>query len=914
MDQNKNENIVFYSFTRDTIAQMGKDTEGVQTAISPRDDRPRVYLSYHPADFSYLKETAKLILRIIDCIILYYDYKEYGEPDPEKLKDKLYDMQLFAIPVTANFLGGECTAFDVELPFAKETQALILPLLTDIGLQEQFNETCGNLQFLCEAGDRDLTAIRFNEKLERFLTDHVTDAETAKRIREAFGKRIFLSYRKQDRRKAQELMRLIHDNPKCQDIAIWYDEYLTAGQPFEEEIEKTLQEADLVTFLVTETLFKPNAEGKDNYVKSTEYPKAVAIKQGEQEALLAVESEENQWEQFQKHFPAIRDYIVKRDRGTVPEVLLRMLGKADAPESDLPAEQRFLIGLAYLSGIGVERNAGLAVNWITEAANAGYGEAKKKLADMYYAGNGVERDLDEAINWQKQYVEFLEEGGDVKKIIPAKICLIALYKEADLVGDTERELDDLMNSVEQPTYSILPLSDRVYLDLFAGDIYALFDKEKAIKYHLNALGKARGLHDYHSPEIAKLFIAAGHYYLSQNSYALQSNSKLAKRLLETGISYLDRISDGGYETKLACSIYTTLIMIDIDNGGEFSKERADLYDEIIEWADFKAKRSNSADNTLAILLSNIGVHLYGIATQMNTYAGELFEKAERAYLLSKKLFERTSHMYSEKYVVNRLATLYSNLGLLYFVCDRMKEAKKYAKATIDLLKPLKESRGELFAKKHGILATGYMIHGHVLMREAKAETNKTAARKAEKRARCYYKDALENFQKAFDSGSIEFITVHIECCYALGAAYRDQDKKKDKAIPYYQDLRDMLEALPERNTFQKGLLAESYYFTAIASEHGDPTEVLRDLDKAIELYRELAQEDFEVCGSNLADTYYNATILCNNQDWTAQTIAYAEKANRTFTELSIRCPEKYHAERRSRHREIKNILLFLTNS
>ena len=62
----------------------------------------------------------------------------------------------------------------------------------------------------------------------------------AKRVRAAFDAYIFLSYRKKDRKYANELMRLIHSNPECRDIAIWFDEFLTPGESFKENIEKIL--------------------------------------------------------------------------------------------------------------------------------------------------------------------------------------------------------------------------------------------------------------------------------------------------------------------------------------------------------------------------------------------------------------------------------------------------------------------------------------------------------------------------------------------------------------------------------------------------------------------------------------------------------------------------------------------------
>ena len=73
--------------------------------------------------------------------------------------------------------------------------------------------------------------------------------ELAQRIRAAFDAYIFLSYRKKDRRYANELMKLIHKNPECRDIAVWYDEFLPPGDSFKQSIEKILKDSILILSL-----------------------------------------------------------------------------------------------------------------------------------------------------------------------------------------------------------------------------------------------------------------------------------------------------------------------------------------------------------------------------------------------------------------------------------------------------------------------------------------------------------------------------------------------------------------------------------------------------------------------------------------------------------------------------------------
>ena len=56
-------------------------------------------------------------------------------------------------------------------------------------------------------------------------------------------------------------MKLIHQNPECRDIAIWYDEFLIPGESFKDNIDKMLQSSKLFTLLVTPSLLKaPDGE------------------------------------------------------------------------------------------------------------------------------------------------------------------------------------------------------------------------------------------------------------------------------------------------------------------------------------------------------------------------------------------------------------------------------------------------------------------------------------------------------------------------------------------------------------------------------------------------------------------------------------------------------------------------------
>ena len=363
---------------------------------SPR-GKSKVYFSYHPQDRGYLEHISSLLLEKQDCAVYYYDYEQLGEPDREKLGALLDEMQLMVILVTSKYLSQENNAFAFEFSYAMDRHIPLLPLLQSSDLAQEFNQKCGNLQFLDE-NTEDKTAISFEEKLEKYLSDVLISPETTERIQKAFRAYVFLSYRKKDRAHAQKLMRLIHDDPRCRDIAIWYDEFLVAGEPFDTAIMDALSKSDLFTLLVT-----PNLVNEENYVKQYEYPAAREKKK----SIIAAESVPTDRELLQKDFEDVPRCIDAGDSEKIPEEILHKLDIA--PQTEDTPEHIYLMGLAYLGGIDVEKNSDMAVSLITAAADSGYGEAMKKLADMFFNGIGVEISMERAAFWQEKYVSLLTE-------------------------------------------------------------------------------------------------------------------------------------------------------------------------------------------------------------------------------------------------------------------------------------------------------------------------------------------------------------------------------------------------------------------------------------------------------------------------------------------------------------------------
>lgn len=357
--------------------------------------KPRVYFCCHPIDFdSYFESISDDILAKQNCTIWYSD--EAIVRDEDFFAD-LKQMQLFVMPVTTNLLCTENETLDKEFKFAIENHIPVLPLLQEKGLEELFNKKCGDLQFL-DKNNTDITAISYDEKLKKYLESVLIGDELAEKIRAAFDAYVFLSYRKKDRKYAQELMRLIHKNEFCRDIAIWYDEFLIPGENFNDSIKDALQKSDLFVLAVT-----PNLVNEPNYIMTTEYPMA----KQERKPILPTELVPTDKGQLSEKYEDIPKPADALNEAEFSEALLASMQKIAVKENDGSPEHNFFIGLAYLGGIDVEVDYDRATELIKCAAASGLPAAIKKLSIMYQHGEGVKINYGESLKWQHQLVSIL---------------------------------------------------------------------------------------------------------------------------------------------------------------------------------------------------------------------------------------------------------------------------------------------------------------------------------------------------------------------------------------------------------------------------------------------------------------------------------------------------------------------------
>ena len=360
---------------------------------------PKIYVSGTAKGVTnYIDEVANDILQEVTAAIYYH----YG---PEKSQDPFDDlsfMQLFVFVLTDDFYDefelNKIQHIASEVSFAIDHRIPILPIVFESENSTVYQKVFGSLQFL-NRFRVDSTEIPYQQKLRKYLDMVIVGNELSAKIRAAFEAYIFLSYRKKDRKYALQLMNLIHSNDLCRDIAIWFDEYLTPGEDFNDSIAKALHKSDIFTVLLT-----PNLVNEMNYVINTEYPEAVKANM----PILSVEAEKTNKEDIKKRFTDFPDPLSINDDAGIITTITSLLPKITLSSRQDDPQHDFFIGLAYLSGIDVEIDKEKAFSLIKSAADRGLSEAYSKIANMYAYGIGVERNIQLAVHWQQRYMQLLD--------------------------------------------------------------------------------------------------------------------------------------------------------------------------------------------------------------------------------------------------------------------------------------------------------------------------------------------------------------------------------------------------------------------------------------------------------------------------------------------------------------------------
>lgn len=609
---------------------------------------PKVYFSCHPEDFErYFEVISDEILKKQNCAVFYYD--NLIPYDEEEMFLDLGQMHLFVMPITTNLLTKNNRAIDVEFGFAMENHIPVLPIMQEKGLEELFKMKCGDFQFL-NRNEMEKTAISYDEKLEKYLLSVLIGDELAAKVKAAFDAYIFLSYRKKDRKYAQELMRLIHKNDFCRDIAIWYDEFLVPGENFNNSIEDALKKSDLFALVVT-----PNLINETNYVMTTEYPMAMQ----ENKLVLPAEIIETDKKLLKEMYKGIPNCTDVHDDAALTESLLNAVKAMAINENDSSPEHLFFIGIAYLSGIDVEKNHERAVNLITSAAESGLPEAMEKLVSMYCNGEGVAINYETAVKWQKKYVEFLEEKKhdskeDVERYLNETTSLVYFYHEQELFD----EVKSTCNSIISFIATVNGRYNELFLKRFLIDFYFyLAVAEKDTGNYINAINayQTAAEHTEALPRTDSNISSLTLFYgeIGRMFYELNDFSE-SKKYMEKSIDIMKQRSELNMFFKIE-SVQNILERMFGSNHEKNTKWLDELIEtlikqiEVTQMSFYKVELSQLllAKAECAITFENSEIDVFECITKALEYASQAFEEhgTRHAHANFYRISERAMGLY-----------------------------------------------------------------------------------------------------------------------------------------------------------------------------------------------------------------------------------------------------------------------------
>jgi len=789
--------------------------------------KPRVYFSCHKDDFKkYFEEISEMILKSQNCCIYYYENIEGAEGEERELD--LSQIQLFVIPVTENFLAGNNKAFDFDFKYAAQHHIPVLPLLQDAKLTALFNEKCGNLQYLIK-NDEDETAIPFDIKFENYLNSVLVGDEMAEKIRAAFDAYVFLSYRKKDRKYAQELMRLIHKNEFCRDIAIWYDEFLVPGENFNDAISDAMNKSKLFALVVT-----PNLVNEENYVMTTEYPMARNSKM----PLLPAESVPTDKKLLAEKFENLPECTDVHDEEKMTLSLAEALKGIAVRTNDSSPEHNFFIGLAYLSGIDVEVDHERAVKLISSAAEMGLCAAAEKLANMYKIGEGVSIDYENAIKWQKKATAlFKEEWQKSESAEDRRKYLESMQKLCFLHADLNHHDDVIENATEiLKEGKNVPLTnrDKAFMMDVANRVARSYqalrkydEAEKTFKacimgyeqlYEKKPDSYTIGLSTAYN-NIALLYKKMARFDEAENYFVKAMELREKKNAEHPGV----------YDRRCAV-VYENLGDMYYDK--KEYKKAEEIYLKALHIRERIAKTGN--DSTLDNLADSL-VRISNIYFCTERY-GECEKIRLRAFEIRKKLNDKNPVLYEDDYVSSL-----NGLGNLYRETGRYEKAEEMFLKSLKINERRKNENPVIFEEKY---ARSCHFIGIVY---------RTMARYDE--ACKYFLESIEIKEK-LQAQTPESHSDTLAAGYSqLAHTYR-RAAKPDKAIEYYQKAIKLREEQNERNQgVYDGNLSGHYSGLAGAySDIGENIKAEQYFLKGLRIRERLCEENYAAYGADVSLT------------------------------------------------------------
>ena len=366
---------------------------------SPAYAKPHIYVTGHKTDLeSCISDVTALLHSVSNCAVYWHDDPE-AESAGEDFFGDLDKMNIIVLLLSRRFVSERTAAYERAFAYAVKKHIPVIPILLERGAEVEgaVNSMLRDLHCL------DISQADIRDKLREHIGRMVSDSKDLISIKHFFDADLFLSYRKKDRKYAEELIRRIHDIDAFRGLAIWYDDMLIPGENFNDTIREAMDNSTLVLFNVT-----PNLMEKGNYAMDIEF--VHAYNSGKKILPVETVATDKAFRSFYSD-PPFPEWVNVNDTAALEQAVFELLGgdigsRFGDPEHDL------FIGLAYRDGAFVEIDKEKALRLIMSAAEKNHPGAFSALRNMYETGNCVERDYEKSIECQRMLVKYYEDNPD----------------------------------------------------------------------------------------------------------------------------------------------------------------------------------------------------------------------------------------------------------------------------------------------------------------------------------------------------------------------------------------------------------------------------------------------------------------------------------------------------------------------
>ena len=347
----------------------------------------RVYILGHPGHKEEIDKTAELIQKYYRAEI-WISMGDEAEQDISELEPVLRQMNLVVVMAGRRLLSELEEATGIVLDLATNMHKRIMPIIMERGIENEFSLKYGYFHML-DFSNSDYES-KVKDFIEQYVDQYINISKEPKSIEDFFHFRIFISYRKKDRKYLLSLVDKIRQWDEHIDTSIWYDDALIPGEDYNLQIHDSLLNSDVILLLVT-----PNLLESGNYVLINEYPESV--KNGK--TIIPIMMQKTDLESLRQSYQGIGDVIDNFD-----DLRTRLRKDRDlraGMDRSLTADDLYYLSLGFISGKGTELNEKMAFRLLTLASQSGSVWAMAKLGKTLYDNGQAEY----AVNWMEQALE-----------------------------------------------------------------------------------------------------------------------------------------------------------------------------------------------------------------------------------------------------------------------------------------------------------------------------------------------------------------------------------------------------------------------------------------------------------------------------------------------------------------------------